>query len=268
MKPDNIETLIVTVEMKNANELLERMNIQTEFVVGNQTDFSDDKEIFFHSIKGKILSRRERGVGKNRNVVMSAASADIFVFADDYMFFKEGYGDIVKEAFRANQNADVIIFNIDDVSDRRRKNKKNKSINIFNYMNYGAARIAFRRKAISYHNITFNCNFGGGTSHHSGEDSLFLRDCLAEGLKIIAVPVSLAKLDESRESTWFHGYNERYLYDKGVFLKLAHPVLAFPFALFLIMKHPCYIPENRNYRYAFCKICEGMKYIKNKGYCK
>ena len=78
MKPDNIETLIVTVEMKNANELLERMNIQTEFVVGNQTDFSDDKEIFFRSIKGKILSRRERGVGRNRNVVMSAASATIF----------------------------------------------------------------------------------------------------------------------------------------------------------------------------------------------
>lgn len=133
-------------------------------------------------------------------------------------------------------------------------------------MNYGAARIAFRRKAISYHNISFNCNFGGGTPHHSGEDSLFLRDCLAKGMKVVAVPVSIAKLDDKRESTWFHGYNDEYLYDKGVFLQLAHPVLSIPFAAFLIISHPCYIPENRNCFYAFHKIYEGMKYIKNKGY--
>ena len=266
MKSNNIQTLIVTTDLKDADELLAEMNIQTEFIIGNQTTYSQDEEIVFNGKKGKILSRCERGVGKNRNAAVSTATADICVFADDDMHFKEGYENIVREVFDANKNADVIIFNIDNASNKRRYNKKNKTVNIFNYMNYGAARIAFRRKAVSYHNITFNCNFGGGTPHHSGEDSLFLRDCLAAGLKIAAVPVSIAELSNSRESTWFHGYNDEYLYDKGVFLKLAHPVLAIPFAAYLIIKHPCYIPENRNYLYAFNKIYEGMKFIKNKGY--
>ena len=268
MKSSNVQTLIVTMDLKNVNKLLAEMNIQTEFIIGNQTTYSQDEEIVFDGKKGKILARCERGVGKNRNTVVSAATADICVFADDDMRFKEGYEDVVREVFSVNKNADVIIFNIDNASNRRRHNKKNKTVNIFNYMKYGATRITFRRKDVSYHNITFNCNFGGGTPHHSGEDSLFLRDCLAAGLKIVAVPVSIAELSDNRESTWFHGYNDKYLYDKGAFLELAHPVLALPFAAYLIVKHPNYIPENKSGLYAFNKICEGIKFIKNKGYYK
>lgn len=266
MESDDIQTLIVTIDMKDVVELLTKINIQTEFIIGNQTTYIADEEILFGNKKGKILSRRERGVGKNRNTVISAATADICIFADDDMHFKEGYADIVRRVFDENRNADVIIFNLDEASSIRRYNKKIRKIHLFNYMNYGAARIAFRRKAINYHNITFNCNFGGGTPHHSGEDSLFLRDCIAAGLKIVAVPVSIAELNSTRESTWFHGYNDGYLYDKGVFLKLAHPVLAVPFAAFLIARHPWYVPEGKGRLYAFGKICEGIRYIKNKEY--
>ena len=57
--------------------------------------------------------------------------------------------------------------------------------------------------------------FGGGTAHGSGEDVLFIKDCLKKNLNVIAVPATLAKLNESRESTWFKGYDEKYFYDKG-----------------------------------------------------
>ncbi|HAZ18610.1 MAG TPA: hypothetical protein DCY75_00365, partial [Clostridiales bacterium] len=47
-------------------------------------------------------------------------------------------------------------------------------------------------------------------------DTLFLHSCLQKGLKIYAVPDSIATLSDERESTWFRGYNEKYYYDKGV----------------------------------------------------
>lgn len=82
-------------------------------------------------------------------------------------------------------------------------------------MRFGAARIAFRRKSITKNGITFNLHFGGGTEYSAGEDTLFLHDCLRKGLKIVAVPDSIATLLENRESTWFKGYTDKYFLDRG-----------------------------------------------------
>jgi hypothetical protein len=80
-------------------------------------------------------------------------------------------------------------------------------------MRYGAARIAVRLSSIRNAGIFFNLNFGGGTIHSHGEDVLFLKDCLKHGLKIYAVPYSIAELIENRDSTWFEGYNKKFFRD-------------------------------------------------------
>ena len=130
-------------------------------------------------------------------------------------------------------------------------------------MNYGAARIVFRRKAVTYNGITFNLNFGGGTKHYAGEDTLFIRDCLKKGLTVIAVPVAIATLKNERESTWFKGYDEKYFFDKGVLLKLAHPVLATPFALYLALRHRNFQGNNLNITDSFKEILKGKVDFKN-----
>ena len=58
--------------------------------------------------------------------------------------------------------------------------------------------------------------FGGGAKYGSGEDTLFLKDCLERGLKTYAVPVSIAFLNDDRPSTWFNGVNDKLLFDRGV----------------------------------------------------
>lgn len=82
-------------------------------------------------------------------------------------------------------------------------------------MRYGTARIAIKLSSVREKGIYFNQCYGGGTAHCHGEDTIFLSECLKKGLRIIAVPVYIASLADSRPSTWERGYNEKYIHDQG-----------------------------------------------------
>ena len=128
-----------------------------------------------------------------------------------------------------------------------------------NYMKYGAARIAFRRKKLSYAGIYFNQNFGGGARHSCGEDTIFLNDCLKSGLKIIHIPEAIAELDSSSESTWFKGYNEKFFYDRGILHTVIYKnylkfkLLIRLFNYIYILRHRSLLSKNINLKRA-CKI--------------
>ena len=85
------------------------------------------------------------------------------------------------------------------------------------------------------------------------------RDALKKGLKILAVPEALAKLQHTRESTWFKGYTKEYFFDKGVILGIAHPLLSIPFALFLVLKHKEYSESGFSKLEIFKEILKGIK---------
>ncbi|MBO5926416.1 MAG: glycosyltransferase family 2 protein [Clostridia bacterium] len=252
-----IETLITTMNLDSSTSLLQKMNVRGSYIIGNQCD----KNEILNETYGKVVSSTLRGVGKNRNGIIDRATADICVLADDDMVFCDDYEEIAEKAFEKNPKADVIIFNFIKKSEGRKEIKKTKKIGFFNYMNYGAARMAFRRKSVLYHGITFNNMFGGGTPHGSGEDSLFLRNCLKAGLKVLAVPDSLAYLTEERESTWFKGYNDKYFYDKGAFFALAHPKIGKLLLFLLILKHK---EERKNKKFFNClkNAYNGFNFIK------
>lgn len=263
---DEVQTLIVTMNLDNEVDLLEKMNVRTGFVIGNQTKKDERRYITFRGYKGVVLSRDETGVGKNRNATLFNATGDICILADDDMVFLDEYPEIVKKTFSTIKDADVLIFNLcNNAYDGERKTKKRKRIHIYNYMNYGAARMAFKKSSICYSGISFNILFGGGTPHKCGEDSLFLRECLRKKLKIYAVEESIAAISNERESTWFEGYDEKYFFDKGVFLKIAHPLLAKFYALLLVIRHKEYLTAGRNKISIYNMIREGIVYVR-KGY--
>lgn len=79
------------------------------------------------------------------------------------------------------------------------------------------------RKAILDQGIMFNEQFGAGARYRSGEENLFIKECLTKKLKIYFVPEYIAILTDSNESTWFKGFNKKYLFDKGVFAAVCYP---------------------------------------------
>lgn len=213
-----IQVLVAAMNQTD-HSLLERMNINTDVIVGNQCDRNEIEEFQFHGYRAKYLNFAERGVGLNRNNALMRADGEICLIADDDMRYVDGYEKIIENAFISHPDADVIIFNLKEKNPTRYIIKKEEKVGYLNYLRYGAARIAVKLKSIRENGIYFNQCFGGGTEHCHGEDNIFLTDCLKAGLKIYAVPVMLAELTEERESTWNAGYDDKFLRDQGALFK-------------------------------------------------
>lgn len=211
----SIQVLVATMNQVN-NSLSAKMNIQTEAIIGNQCEKNEIRHFNHNNRLISYYSFKEKGVGLNRNNTLMRATADYCLIADDDMVYIDGYEDIIENEFRKHKDADIIIFNLKEEEPKRFYIKEEFNVTYFNFMRFGAARIAFKTSKIKKNGIFFNLCFGGGTNYSNGEDTLFLKSCLDKKLKIKAVPIEIAKLSEERASTWFNGYDEKYFYDKGV----------------------------------------------------
>lgn len=231
-----IETLVVTRNQTDFS-LIEKMNIQTDAIIGNQTDKSEKCIANVQGLNITYLSYPGKGIGLNRNTVLEHSNADICVFADDDMCFIDGYPKVVKEAFEKVPDADILIFNLIEKKPVRYVNKKMKRVRIYNYAKYGAARFAVRRKSIADKGIAFHLQFGGGAKYGSGEDTIFLKECIKRKLKIIAVPYAIAEIDQTSKSTWFTGYNEKFFSDKGALYACLYDSWAWVFCVRYLFKY-------------------------------
>jgi len=211
----NVQVLIASMFQED-HSLLEKMNIQTSAIVGNQCDRNEVESFVYNECPIMYYSFSERGVGLNRNNILMRANADICLFADDDMRYYDGYEKKVVELFENNPQADVLLFNIDEIDSKRYRIKKKHKVTYWNFMRYGTVRIAVRLTKIREKGIFFNLCFGGGTEHSHGEDTLFLSECLRKGLKLYAVPESIAELLNDRESTWNNDFSQKYMEDKGI----------------------------------------------------
>lgn len=249
-----IETLIVTIDQKD-HSLASQMNIQTDAVIGNQCGREAVETFLLGDNRIVYVNSAQRGVGRNRNAVIEHATGDVCIFADDDMRFVDGYEEIMKEAIRLAPDADIWLFNVIKKRPSGYVNRRVKRIGYLNYGRYGASRIVIRRESILKAGIRFDLRFGGGTMFSSGEDTLFLKACLDKKLKIMAVPLALAEIDQSAQSTWFKGYNDKYFYDKGVLYQALHPwmagVLIVRFAIKYRKKYAAVYPTSRALRMMF-----------------
>jgi glycosyltransferase involved in cell wall biosynthesis len=221
--------VLVAAVGQNPRELAAKMNIESEAIIINQSDSFGYEEFSTPLIKAYTFA--ERGVGLSRNNALLRASGDIVLFSDEDIVLDSGYPETILAEFAAHPQADVILFNV-EVDERRATyhNTAFKRVRWYNYGRYPAYSIAARTKRLHNANITFSLLFGGGARYSVGEDNLFLRDCLKNGLKLFASPQKIGQ-EIYRESTWFTGYNEKYFYDRGVQYHYLYGYMAKPFAL-------------------------------------
>lgn len=212
-----LQVLVSTMHQKD-HSILEKMNIQTDAIIVNQCDRNEFEEFEYKGNNIRFLSFNERGVGLSRNNALMRATTDICLFADDDVKYVDNYKDIIIGAFQENVNADVIVFNVPSTNVEREEYTilKEKRLRFYNCLRYGTVRIAIRTESIRKSNIHFSLLFGGGAKYGSGEDSLFMMDCIKSGLNVYASPQHIGIVTQS-ESTWFKGYTDKYFFDKGVF---------------------------------------------------
>lgn len=227
----DVMKLEVLLSVMNLNkEDLDKMNITSECVVINQCNKIDYEEYK----NFKIYSYNEKGVSKSRNRALEKATGDILIFCDDDVIYNKNYEEIILNEFKNTPKADVIFFNFDSPNRATKKHKKNKRLHIYNSLRYGAINIAFRRDFVNKKNIKLNKLFGSKDNYLSGEDTLFIVDCLKNKLKLYSSTKTIGTVSNLK-SEWFKGYNEKYFFDKGaLFCAINKSLRHFLFLQYLI----------------------------------
>lgn len=213
-----VETLVSCVNKKE-QELAAVMRLEERAVIVNQTD----EELICDYGTIKCVRMRERGVGLSRNTAMDYMdkAGDVCLFSDEDIRYDKGYTQAISKEYEAHPEADMILFNM-RVNEARRTywNESFKRIRFYNYGRYPAYSISAKKEVLIKSGVRYSLWFGGGARYSNGEDSLFLKDCLAAGMKIYASPICLGEEEErpatENASTWFSGYHEKFFHDRGV----------------------------------------------------
>ncbi len=215
------EILCVTMNQHDFSKIKE-MNIRSDVVFANQCDHTSYEEHEFDGHTAKMISTQTRGVGINRNMALTYASADICLFADDDVVYDDDMEERVVAEFDAHPDADIFIFHLDTDSDRKQiQYSKTKKCGYFAQMPWGGSRIAVRLNAIRKANVWFTTLFGGGCVFPSGEDSMWLTEAKRKGLIFYVSKETIGKVSFD-ESTWFTGYDEKFFFGKGAWIAAMH----------------------------------------------
>ena len=238
--------VLMSVMKKEPVEAAKDAGLSTEAVIVIQGNRSGIAEFAVPGSDGiekgvSVIYDKGRGVGRSRNAAIDHAprNADIYIFCDDDIRYDEGYGESILSEFRNMPEADLITFNMRVGTPRHTyENEGRRRIHFWNSGRYPAFSIAVRGEALRQSGVRFSTLFGGGARYGSGEDSLFLMDCLRAGMKLYTSPVFLgSEVERGTGSTWFTGYNEKYFFDKGVLYSYLYGAAARPLSLVYLLRH-------------------------------
>ncbi len=235
------QILISTMNKKNEKDiylLLKNMNIRNNYYIVNQSNDSNLKEIIT-TPEGTIHTYKEKGLSRSRNRCIFESKNDICLIADENVTYTKDFDKTIKEEFEKHNDYDVIAFYVENA--KPINNLKNGRVNLLNSMKLCSVQIAFRKKSIIEKNILFDERFGAGSLlYKSGEENIFLSDCIRNNLKICYCSKKIGYLKQ-HESTWFKGFDEDYFISKGACYKRIFKKCSFIINLqFLIRKHKIY----------------------------
>ncbi len=141
----------------------------------------------------RIVKNRTRGLSKNRNLALAAASAPICLIADDDLAYEADAFRKIIETFQDNPEIDIATFKYTGTdsksypSETFNLSKPPKGYFITSF------EIAFRRDKIIESGIKFNEDFGIGGKFPAGEEDIWIHDMLRYGLRGKFFPTAIAR---------------------------------------------------------------------------
>ena len=203
-----VEVLMSACKVKKIEDIIKNKNIKKGIIVNQMMPkYKKDttKNIAMYSYD-------EKGLSKSRNRLLENMSGDIEIITDDDITFEKDYDKIIKKAYEDNQDADVIVFNFKRGNEIIGGNKK-FTYNKISILKVISFQITFRKNSIKNNNISFDERFGIGATFGSGEENIFLSDCLKKGLKIVHIPVIICTHPD--EPTTGEKWTEKEIKTKG-----------------------------------------------------
>ncbi len=228
--------ILVTTMQQSGTELLNRMNLQSDVVIANQSDRNEYTEKSIDGCQIRFITTNTRGLSRNRNIALAHTSqdADLILFSDDDLVFTDDYENEIITEFEKHPEAEAIKFNLHDLSDSRKISMKIivrfEKANRRNMTSSGVCGLVVKQRALIKHNLHFHEEYGAGTTNMSGEDTIFLMEMLDKGISMYRSPIDIAGIDQSH-SSWFSGYNKEYFQTAGKILHVCYPRIAWLLAI-------------------------------------
>lgn len=213
-------------------EMLNNENIHCNCLIINQCDVNDYAEEFNGNQKIRIFFTTERGLSKSRNMALRNANADIIAIGDDDLYYYSDFDKIILNYYEKNDKADVVLFNMDDC--HKSFLNKSKKCSFLELSGFISMQMTFQKKILDSfpkNKIFFNEYFGTGSNYvQSGEENIFLANLWKVGAKIFYCKNKILRCDET-ESSWFKGFTESYIKDRGAIYWAISPILYMPYII-------------------------------------
>ncbi len=209
--------IICTTMHQNGFGKVGAMGISSDVLFTNQADRMEYSEEHYQNFEARMVTTNTRGVGLNRNLGILHSVGDILLMADDDIIYTSNYYTMVQKEFAAHKDADMILFSMRYTKNGKtvgEKKLRSGKLHIRDGFSYAGPQIAVRKKSILREGVFFNQLFGGGCVYGSGEDTLFILDCIKKGFRVYTSEFVLCETAKD-ESTWFRGFDEKYYYDDG-----------------------------------------------------
>ena len=251
--------VLASVMNQNMETLVERMRLESDAVIINQCGRQAYEEMNHKGHRIRFYSFSQRGIGNSRNAAIERADGDICLFSDEDIVYEPGYAQAIEREFAANPKADMMLFNIEVAESRRTYFiTARKRVHWYNCGRYGAVSFAVRRRVLTESGTRFSLLFGGGARFSNGEDSLFLKELMDKGYRVYTAPVLIGR-EQSKGSSWFTGYDEKFFHDRGVLYYFLYGRMAVPFGARFLLKHRRKVCTETQLGEAFGWLREGVR---------
>ena len=193
-------------------------------------------------VRIRMLTTPEKGLSRSRNLALRCAEGDIALICDDDEKLAPDYDRTILRAYRDIPDADLIVFRISNLPSRLRQERQR--LNRWTAMRVSSCQITFRPDRVRGKRVRFDVNLGAGTGNGGGEEVMFLRSCIAAGLKVYFVPEVIGSLASS-DSTWFQGRTREFFYQRGITNRymLGLPVAVLYAVYYTVVKYHEYCGE-------------------------
>ena len=167
--------------------------------------------------------------------------------------------DLIVNEFESNKKADVITFMMEDKLGNLFKNYKNQTKhNKKSIREVNSVVIAFKRAAIINNNVKFDPLFGLGGTFETGDEYIFLRNCLDKNLNLIFCRKVILKHD-------LLSSGKLAFRDENIFARAAIFYKFYGYLSYIKLVHHIYLLWKKNlikFNQIFDKFLAGLRGIK------
>lgn len=117
-------------------------------------------------------------LSKNRNHILKQLQNGIYVVCDDDIKLEKDFEKIIRSAYAKHNTACVTFQTHTGACLRKSYSTKPYKHTIFSILKVSSIEITFDIAKIKAKNVKFDESFGLGTDQASGEENIFLKDCL------------------------------------------------------------------------------------------